>query len=194
MVKKLIVATKNLHKLLEIKYILGDNFYLFSLRDIACFEDIPENSLSLEENALSKAKYVYQKYKLNCFADDTGLEVYALNNAPGVYSKRYAGENKNPKANIYKVLTNLEGKNNCSARFRTVIALIYKKKEYLFEGIIEGTITKEEKGETGFGYDSIFIPQGYTKTFAELGQKIKNTISHRSKAINKLRKFLSTVK
>jgi XTP/dITP diphosphohydrolase len=191
MTKKLIVATGNLHKLQEIKDILGDGFKLFSLQDVACFEDILETESSLEGNALLKAQYIYQKYGLDCFSDDTGLEVYALNYAPGVYSARYAGKAKDLKANVYKVLKELEGKNDYSARFRTVVALIFRKEKYFFEGIVEGTITKEERGTAGFDYDSIFIPQGYTQTFAELGEKIKNTISHRALALNKLRKFLN---
>lgn len=188
--KKLIFATRNLHKVQEIKNILGKNFQFFSLQDIACFEDIPETGSCLKENALLKAQYVYQKYGLDCFAEDTGLEVYALNNAPGVYSARYAGEAKDSKANIRKVLKELKGKNNYSAQFRTVIALIFQGEKYFFEGIVKGILTEEEKGTAGFGYDSIFIPKGYTQTFAELGERIKNTISHRTAATNKLKKFL----
>ncbi|MDR2520923.1 MAG: RdgB/HAM1 family non-canonical purine NTP pyrophosphatase [Bacteroidales bacterium OttesenSCG-928-I14] len=190
MIKKLIFATKNSHKLLEARCIFGKNFQIFSLQEIVCLEDIIENSTSLKGNALLKAQHVYQTYKLDCFSDDTGLEVYSLNNAPGIYSSRYAGEIKNPKANVCKLLKELKGKNNRSAQFRTVIALIYKGETIFFEGVVKGTIAKEEKGITGFDYDCIFIPKGYTKTFAELGLKIKNTISHRAEALKKLKNFL----
>ncbi|MDR1437087.1 MAG: non-canonical purine NTP diphosphatase [Candidatus Symbiothrix sp.] len=190
MKKQLIFATNNLHKLDEVRDILGENLQLYSLKDINCTEDIPETADTLEGNALLKARYVSQKYGCDCFADDTGLEVYALDNAPGVYSARYAGESKDSKANRDKVLQELEGKEDYSARFRTVIALIMQGKEYLFEGIIEGMLIREEKGSTGFGYDSIFIPQGYDQTFAELGTDIKNTISHRAEATNQLKRFL----
>ncbi|MDR2408086.1 MAG: non-canonical purine NTP diphosphatase [Bacteroidales bacterium] len=188
--KQLVFATNNNHKLEEVCDILGDNFQLLSLKDIHCSEDIPETAETLAGNALLKARYVSQKYGYDCFADDTGLEVYALNNAPGVYSARYAGESKDSKANMHKVLRELEGKDDYSARFRTVIALIFEKKEYFFEGIVEGTLIKEERGITGFGYDPIFIPKGYSQTFAELGTDIKNAISHRAEAINKLKCFL----
>jgi XTP/dITP diphosphohydrolase len=190
MKKQLVFATNNNHKLEEVSDILGTDFQLLSLKDINCLEDIPETADTLEGNARLKARHVSQKYGYDCFADDTGLEVYALNNAPGVYSARYAGESKEPAANRYKVLEELEGKEDYSARFRTVIALIINRKEYLFEGIIEGMLIREERGCTGFGYDSIFVPQGYDQTFAELGADIKNTISHRAKAINKLKQFI----
>ena len=190
MKKRLVFATNNQHKLEEVKDILGEDIQLVSLKDINCIEDIPETAETLEGNALLKAQYISEKYGYNCFADDTGLEVHALNNAPGVFSARYAGESKDSKANMRKVLKELEGKNDYSARFRTVIALIMDGKEYLFEGIVEGTLIKEEKGVAGFGYDPIFIPKGYTKTFAELGTDIKNTISHRAEAVKKLNQFL----
>ena len=187
---KLVFATNNKHKLEEVRGILGENFQLLSLKDINCEEDIPETADTLEGNALLKALHVSQKYGYDCFADDTGLEVYALNNAPGVYSARYAGESKDSKANMKKVLKELEGKEDYSARFRTVIALIMNEEEYLFEGKVEGTLIKEEKGIAGFGYDPIFVPKGYTETFAELGSDIKNTISHRAEAVKLLKQFL----
>lgn len=190
MKKHLIFATNNNHKLEEVRDILGNKFQLLSLKDINCLEDIPETADTLDGNALLKARYISQKYGYDCFADDTGLEVYALDNAPGVYSARYAGESKNPADNRQKILKELEGKEDYSARFRTVIALIIKGEEYFFEGIIEGKLIREEKGTGGFGYDSIFVPQGYNQTFAELGTEIKNTISHRAKAINQLKQFL----
>jgi XTP/dITP diphosphohydrolase len=186
----MIFATNNNHKLEEVRDILGDSYQLLSLKDMNCTEDIPETAGTLEGNALLKARYVSQKYGYDCFADDTGLEVYALNNAPGVYSARYAGESKDPAANRRKVLRELEGKDDYSARFRTVIALIIKGKEYLFEGIVEGMLIREERGNGGFGYDSIFIPRGYEQTFAESGAEIKNKISHRAEAVNQLKCFL----
>jgi XTP/dITP diphosphohydrolase len=190
MERPFVFATNNPHKLKEVRDILGNNVQLLSLKDIDCTEDIPETADTIEENALLKAQYIFQKYGCNCFADDTGLEVYALNNAPGVYSARYAGESKDSKANMRKVLKELEGKEDYSARFRTVIALIIEGKEHLFEGVVEGTLIKEERGIAGFGYDPIFIPKGYLQTFAELGDNIKNTISHRAKAANQLKQFL----
>ena len=190
MKKQLVFATNNQHKLEEVRDILGKDFDLLSLKDINCQEDIPETAETLEGNALLKAQYISEKYGYNCFADDTGLEVHALNNAPGVYSARYAGESKDAKANMKKVLEELKGKDDYSARFRTIIALILDDKEYLFEGVVKGTIIKEEKGVAGFGYDPIFVPEGYSKTFAELGADIKNTISHRAEAVKQLEQFL----
>jgi XTP/dITP diphosphohydrolase len=190
MTRQFVFATNNPHKLEEVREILGNNVRLLSLEEINCREDIPETAETLEGNALLKAQHVYRKYKQDCFADDTGLEVYALNNEPGVYSARYAGDSKDSKANMRKVLKKLQGKEDYSARFRTVIALIIDGKEYLFEGIVEGTLIQEEKGIAGFGYDPIFVPKGYTQTFAELGADIKNTISHRAEAVNKLKQFL----
>jgi XTP/dITP diphosphohydrolase len=190
MKKQLVFATNNTHKMEEVGTILGGNFQLLSLKEINCTENIPETAHTLEGNALLKARYVFQKYGYDCFADDTGLEVFALNNAPGVYSARYAGKSKDPKANRQKVLKELEGKSDYSARFRTVIALIIRGKEYIFEGSIHGKLIREEKGFAGFGYDSIFIPEGYTQTFAEMGIEIKNTISHRAEAVNQLKQFL----
>ena len=177
----------------EVSAILGNSIELLSLKDINCDTDIPETADTLEGNALLKAQYIYNNFGINCFADDTGLEIEALNNEPGVYSARYAGENKNPEANMLKVLDNLREKENRKARFRTVIALILNGKEYLFEGIINGKITNSKQGSAGFGYDPIFMPEGYNETFAELGNNIKNKISHRALAINKLSDFLKTI-
>ena len=190
---KLVFATNNQHKLEEVSAILGNSIELLSLKDINCDTDIPETADTLEGNALLKAQYIYNNFGINCFADDTGLEIEALNNEPGVYSARYAGENKNPEANMLKVLDNLREKENRKARFRTVIALILNGKEYLFEGIINGKITNSKQGSAGFGYDPIFMPEGYNETFAELGNHIKNKISHRALAINKLSDFLKTI-
>ncbi len=190
---KLVFATNNQHKLEEVSAILDNSIELLSLKDINCNTDIPETADTLEGNALLKAQYIYNNFGINCFADDTGLEVEALNNEPGVYSARYAGENKNPEANMFKVLDNLREKENRKARFRTVIALILNGKEYLFEGIINGKITNSKQGSAGFGYDPIFMPEGYNETFAELGNNIKNKISHRALAINKLSDFLKTI-
>jgi XTP/dITP diphosphohydrolase len=190
MSEKLVFATNNNHKLEEVREILGHDFQLLSLKDIDCTEDIPETADTLEGNALLKAQYVKQHYGYDCFADDTGLEIPALNNAPGVYSARYAGEAKDPKANMSKVLRELEDKADRSAQFRTVIALIIGQKEYLFEGIVRGNLIREARGNTGFGYDPIFVPEGYSETFAELGADIKNKISHRAEAVLKLKNFL----
>ena len=204
---KIVFATNNQHKLDEIRAILGPRFDVVSLADIGCHEDIPETGQTLEENALMKAEYVYNKYHVSCFADDTGLEVDALNGAPGVYSARYAAMD-NPtaashdsKANMNRLLRELGNNNNRKARFRTVIALIQKKdicpcgctsikQEHLFEGIVEGEITRERSGVGGFGYDPIFRPDGYDKTFTDLGEEIKNQISHRARATQKLCAFL----
>ena len=174
--------------------ILGSSVQLLSLKEIHCLDDIPETADTLEGNALLKARYVKEKYGYDCFADDTGLEVTALDGSPGVYSARYAGELKNSAANRQKLLRALDEKDDRSARFRTVVAWIGDGKEYLFEGIVNGTIITEEKGSAGFGYDSVFVPEGYTQTFAELGMDIKNAISHRAMAINKLKQFLDEQK
>ena len=187
---KLVFATNNLHKLEEVRAIVGDCRKIVSLDAIGCREDIPETAPTLEGNALLKARFVNEQYECDCFADDTGLEVKALNNAPGVYSARYAGESKDPAANRKKLLRELDDKTDRSARFRTIIALIQKEEEYLFEGVVEGEIIREERGTGGFGYDSLFVPRGYTKTFAELGTEIKNTVSHRAEAVNQLKHFL----
>jgi XTP/dITP diphosphohydrolase len=190
----LVFATNNLHKLEEIKNIVSNKIQIRSLADILCQEDIPETADTLEGNALMKARFIKENYGYDCFADDTGLEVEALNNAPGVFSARYAGESHNFQANIDKLLREMQGINNRKARFRTVIALILEGREYLFEGIINGSVIEEEKGSEGFGYDPLFVPEGYKQTFAELGNDIKNTISHRALAGKKLSTFLSTLK
>ncbi len=188
--KEIVFATNNLHKLEEVRDILGRTFHILSLQDIHCLEDIPETADTLEGNALLKAEYVKQNYGYDCFADDTGLEVRVLNNAPGVYSARYAGEAKDSLANMNKVLEELKNQADRSARFRTVIALILDQKEYLFEGKVEGSITREKRGSSGFGYDPVFIPEGYTETFAEMGADVKNKISHRAEAVQRLKSFL----
>lgn len=190
MKKKLVVATNNAHKLEEIAAILGNEIELLSLKDIQCNVDIPETADTLEGNARQKAMYIYENYGMDCFADDTGLEVEALDGAPGVFSARYAGNGHDSEANMQKLLAELEGKENRKAQFRTAICLIMQGKEYLFEGIVKGFIIKEKRGNTGFGYDPIFVPEGHSLTFAELGNDIKNTISHRARAVEKLCQFL----
>jgi XTP/dITP diphosphohydrolase len=186
----LVFASNNEHKIKEIKSLLGNSFALLSLHDINVREDIPEEEPQIEGNALAKARYVFNVSGLDVFADDTGLEIAELNGLPGVHSARFAGENKDSSANIEKVLFLLGNSKNRKARFRTVIALILKKKEYLFEGIVNGTIIKEKRGIEGFGYDPIFLPDGKTCTFAEMELSEKNTISHRALAFEKLKKFL----
>ena len=186
----MIFVTNNAHKLQEVSAMLGEKIALQNLRDIDCTDDIPETADTLEGNALMKARYIHERYGTDCFADDTGLEVAALNGAPGVYSARYAGPGHDSEANMQKLLTELEGKSDRRAQFRTVIALIKEGKEYLFEGIVKGKIISEKRGGAGFGYDPIFVPEGYDLTFAELGNDIKNTISHRARAVEKLCTFL----
>ncbi len=193
MKQQLVFATNNSHKLQEVADILGNKVELLSLKAIGCNDDIPETADTIEGNALIKARYIYSKYGKDCFADDTGLEVEALGGAPGVYSARYAGEGHDSEANMKKLLNNLNGEKNRKARFRTVVALIINGKEFLFEGIVEGNIIENRRGDKGFGYDPIFMPDGYEKTFAELGEEVKNKISHRSRAVNKLCKFLSSI-
>lgn len=190
MKKKLVVATNNAHKLEEIAAILSDEMELLSLKDINCHADIPETADTLEGNARQKAMYIYENYGMDCFADDTGLEVDALNGAPGVFSARYAGDGHDSEANMQKLLKELKGNEIRKAQFRTAICLIMEGKEYLFEGIVKGEIIEEKRGGAGFGYDPIFVPEGYEQTFAELGNDIKNTISHRARAVEKLCKFL----
>lgn len=190
--KKLVFATNNPHKLEEIRAILGSKLEILSLADIGCDADIPETAETLEGNALIKAHYVYDNYKLDCFADDTGLEVDALHGLPGVHTARYAYPDRHdPEANMIKLLEALRENNDRNARFRTVIALIEKGKEHLFEGVVEGVIAREKSGTQGFGYDPVFIPEGNSKTFAELGEDIKNTISHRARAVQKLAEYLA---
>lgn len=191
MKKKFVFATNNAHKLEEVTAILGNKIELLSMKDINCHADIPETADTLEGNALLKARYIFENYQLDCFADDTGLEVEALNGAPGVYSARYAGDAHNSEANMKKLLQDMEGIENRKAQFRTVFALIINGKEHLFEGIVKGEITKHRHGTFGFGYDPVFIPEGYTQTYAEMGNELKNKISHRALATNKLCNFLS---
>ena len=187
---KIVVATNNAHKLREIAAILGNEIELLSLKDIQCFADIPETADTLEGNARQKAMYIYENYGMDCFADDTGLEVEALGGAPGVFSARYAGDGHDSEANMQKLLKELAGKENRKAQFRTVICLIRNGEEHLFEGIVKGEIIQEKRGGAGFGYDPIFVPEGYDLTFAELGDDVKNTISHRARAVEKLCQFL----
>lgn len=191
MKKKFVFATNNAHKLEEVTAILGDKIELLSMKDIHCHADIPETADTLEGNALLKARYIFENYNMDCFADDTGLEVEALNGAPGVYSARYAGDAHNSEANMRKLLQDMEEIENRKAQFRTVFALIINGKEHLFEGIVKGEITKHRCGSSGFGYDPVFIPEGYTQTYAEMGNTLKNKISHRALATNKLCNFLS---
>jgi len=186
----LVFASNNEHKIREINSLLGNHIKLLSLQDINITEDIPEEEPLLEGNALSKARYVFKATGLDVFADDTGLEIDALDGKPGVHSARFAGENKDSSANIDKVFSMLGDSVNRKARFRTVIALILDKKEFLFEGIVTGTIIKNRRGTEGFGYDPIFIPDGKTLTFAEMGLAEKNSISHRARAFAKLKEFL----
>ena len=186
---KLIFATNNAHKLTEVRAILGDTYEVLSLNELGCHDDIPETADTLEGNALLKAQYVHEHYGVNCFADDTGLEVEALGGEPGVHSARYATEGHNFDANNRKLLAALEGINNRKARFRTVIALIKDGETHLFEGIVNGTILTEKHGVEGFGYDPLFQPDGYDVSFAQMGNE-KNHISHRALAIAKLTDFL----
>ena len=186
----LVFASNNEHKIKEISSLLGDSFMLLSLHDINIIEDIPEEEPQIEGNALAKARFVHNASGMDVFADDTGLEIAALRDLPGVHSARFAGENKDSSANIEKVLSMLGNSENRQARFRTIIALILDKKEFLFEGVINGTIIREKKGTEGFGYDPIFIPEGKIQTFAEMGLEEKNTISHRARAFEKLKDFL----
>lgn len=192
MKKKLVFATNNAHKLDEIRAILGDKVEVLSLKDIHCEADIPETADTLEGNAALKAEYIYRNYGLDCFADDTGLEVEALEGAPGVYSARYAGgEGHDSEANMKKLLAELEGKSNRKAQFRTAICLIEGGTEYLFEGVVKGEIIEKKRGCSGFGYDPVFVPEGYTETFAEMGSEEKNKISHRARATQKLCDYLN---
>lgn len=200
--KRIVFATNNQHKLQEIRDILGSDYEVVSLKEIGCDVDIPETGNTLEENALQKAQYVYDHYHVSCFADDTGLEVEALDGAPGVHSARYAeGTDHDSEANMAKLLRELDGKENRQARFRTVICYIEKqdvcpcgstsiKKIHQFEGIVNGYIATEKHGTEGFGYDPIFVPEGYDQSFAELGEEIKNGISHRARAVAKLVEYL----
>ena len=190
---KLVFSTNNKNKIKEIKSLIGSSFELLSLEEIDCNEDIPETSDTIEGNALQKAQYVYENYKYNCFADDTGLEIESLNGAPGVYSARYAGEQKLADDNMNKVLSELDGAENQRAQFKTVIALIIDGREYLFEGVVQGEITSKKSGLAGFGYDPIFKPLGYNVTFSEMSMEEKNKISHRGKAVRKLINYLTSL-
>jgi XTP/dITP diphosphohydrolase len=187
---KLVFATNNKYKLDEIRDILGGKIEVLSLNDIDCHDEIPETADTLQGNALIKARYIHEKFGVNCFADDTGLEVDALDGAPGVYSARYAGEECNSEANMHKLLHNLTGKSDRKAQFRTVIALIIDGEEKLFNGIIKGEITDEKKGDSGFGYDPIFIPEGFSVSFAQMGNEEKNKISHCYRAAIQLSNYL----
>jgi XTP/dITP diphosphohydrolase len=189
---RLVIATNNIHKINEIRHLLNERIELLSLSDIGCQIHIPETEKTIEGNAAQKAFFIYERFKINCFADDTGLEIEALNGEPGVFSARYAGENCSFEDNIRKVLTAMQGKENRSARFKTVIALIINGKLKTFEGIVEGTIRKDKKGGNGFGYDPIFQPAGSEMTFAEMSLEEKNIISHRAIALQKLVNYLKT--
>lgn len=188
----LIFATNNKHKLSEIQSLIGDKLLIRSLEEIGCHDDIAETATTLEGNALLKAEYVYSRFGNNCFADDTGLEVDALDGRPGVYSARYAGDGHDFEANIDKVLTELNGKANRKARFRTVIALITGGGVQYFEGIVNGQIISERRGSKGFGYDPVFLPDGYSATFAEMPLDEKNKISHRARAVKQLVDYLKS--
>lgn len=200
--RKLLFATHNLHKLEEVSIMLGNDIELLSLTDIHCTEDIPETSDTFEGNALQKASYIYNRYGIDCFADDSGLEVAALQGAPGIFSARYASvgstgsetvpanSGHDSNANMHKLLHELQGVVNREAQFRTVIALLISGKAHFFEGIIRGKITENERGNNGFGYDPVFIPEGFNKTFAELPAEVKNKISHRAVSISKMCEFL----
>lgn len=190
---KLIFATNNQHKADEIKAVLPPSLSIITLREAGIDKDIPEPHDTLEENALAKARVIYEMTTTNCFSEDTGLEVEALNNEPGVQSARYAGDEKSSVKNMEKLLYNLKGESNRTARFRTVICLIWQDKEYLFEGICKGIITHQSQGAEGFGYDPVFIPEGADKTFAEMTLEEKNRYSHRRKAVDKLVAFLNRI-
>ncbi len=191
---KLVFATNNLHKLEEIRHIFNGKYEVMSLEQIGCREEIPEDYDTLQDNALQKARYIKSHYGYDCFADDTGLEIEALGNRPGVYSARYAGPDKDAKANMRKVLAEMQEVTCRNARFRTVIALVIGNKEYLFEGSVRGEILTEQHGNAGFGYDPIFRPEGYTQSFAEMETDEKNKISHRGRAVEQLAGFLNNIK
>jgi XTP/dITP diphosphohydrolase len=191
---QLVFASNNKNKIHELQSMLPESITILSLESIGCFEDIPETADTIEGNAIQKANYVTQKYGFDCFADDTGLEVDALNGEPGVFSARYAGEQRNADDNMNKLLVNLSDKNNRAAQFKTVIALNLRGEMHLFTGIAKGAITLEKIGNQGFGYDPIFQPEGFTQTFAQLSLDIKNKISHRGKATQELIAFLKKSK
>lgn len=183
---KIVFATNNQNKIKEVQVQMPEHITLLSLESVGCTEDIPETANTIKGNALQKALYVKEKYGFDCFADDTGLEVESLNAAPGVYSARYAGDQRNSEDNIDKLLVELKNKKNRNAQFKTVIALVFEEKELLFTGICQGTITSERKGDKGFGYDAVFLPKGFSNTFAEMDLAQKNSIGHRGKAVRKL--------
>lgn len=191
---KLVFATNNLNKLKEVQEMLPNSIELLSLKDINCFDDVDETAITLEGNAKLKANHITTNFSYNCFADDTGLEVESLDGKPGVYSARYAGEPSNSENNMQKLLADLSSSENRKAQFRTVVCLNLDNKQYLFEGICKGEILKEKQGEKGFGYDPIFKPEGFSKSFAEMTSEEKNTISHRGIAIDKLVAFLKNYK
>ena len=190
---KIVFATNNAHKLDEVRQVVGDKFTLVSLRECGIVEDIPENEPTLEGNALAKARYIYERTGADCFADDTGLEVDALGGEPGVRSARYATDGHDDEANKRLLLERLQGVENRAAQFRTAVALIMGGQEYLFEGIVRGRITTEQHGEGGFGYDPLFVPEGYDRTFAQMSAEEKNAISHRGRAVRKLAEFLQNL-
>ena len=189
---KIVFATNNAHKLSEVRQVVGDKFEIVSLRECGITEDIPENEPTLEGNALAKARYIYERTGLNCFADDTGLEVDALGGEPGVRSARYATDGHDDEANKRLLLERLHGEENREAQFRTAVALILDGKEYLFEGIVRGEIAHQQHGEGGFGYDPLFFPEGREQTFAQMSSEAKNAISHRGRAVRKLAEFLQS--
>lgn len=185
-------ATNNKGKLDEVRSLAGSGFKILSLQDIGCNEELPETMPDLEGNSLQKARYVYDRYHVNCMADDTGLEVEALKGAPGVYSARYAGLQCSPEDNMYLLLEKLKAEGNRKARFRTCITLLIQNKAHQFEGAVEGVILKEKRGEKGFGYDPVFQAEGFSKSFAEMSMEEKNEISHRARALRKMIRFLHT--
>lgn len=191
---ELIFATHNQHKTEEAKEIAASVFQIKNLKDIGCFDEIPETADTLQGNALQKVRYVHEHYHVNCFADDTGLEVEALDGRPGVYSARFAGEHCTYQDNVNKLLKEMEGKTNRKACFKTVVALILDDEEYLFEGRVDGEIIERQRGTSGFGYDPIFLPEGFDRTFAEMSDEEKNSISHRGRAMRKLMSFLKDKK
>ena len=191
---KIIFATNNKHKLEEVQAVLGDSFHLVTPRELGITEDIPEDRATLEGNASQKAHYLYDRTGQNCFADDTGLEVRVLNGAPGVHSARYAGPGHDSKKNMELLLHDMEGRTDRRARFRTVISLILDGEEHRFEGTVEGTILEAPRGDAGFGYDPVFVPDGCSATFAEMSSEDKNAISHRGRAVAKLASFLSSLR
>ena len=190
---KLVFATNNPNKIREVQKLIPNHITLLSLKDIGCFEDIPETQLTIEGNAIQKAEYIKEHYGYECFADDTGLEVAALNGEPGVFSARYAGDQRDANDNMNKLLMELDANPNRKAQFKTVIALHLNDKLHTFTGICEGEITKTRKGDSGFGYDPIFMPDGFIKTFAEMELSLKNKIGHRGKAVLELVEFLNSL-